>query len=66
MAVLGSLSLTVLMISVSGRNAGNVELEQPKSELRSCVKVGGGRPELPVINSPYGLYGRNLKQHHFR
>ena len=29
------------------------------SEHRSCVKVdGGGRPGLPVPNSPYGICGR--------
>ena len=31
------------------------------AELRSCVKVGGGRPGLPVPNSPYGLCGRNIE-----
>ena len=28
------------------------------AELRHCVKLGGGRPGLPVPNSPYGLRGR--------
>ena len=28
------------------------------SEVRSCVKSGGGRPGLPVPNNPYGLCGR--------
>ena len=28
------------------------------SELRSCVKSRGGRPGLPVPNSPYGLCGQ--------
>ena len=27
-------------------------------ELRRCVKSRGGRPGLPVPNSPYGLCGR--------
>ena len=28
--------------------------------LRSCVKGRGGRPRLPVPNSPYGLGGRKV------
>ena len=27
-------------------------------ELRNCVESRGGRPGLPVLDSPYGLCGR--------
>ena len=60
-AVLGSPSLIVLTVSVA---LGNIKVNKKKyikniyiSELRSCVEVGGGRPGLPVPNSPYGLCG---------
>jgi len=29
-----------------------------RAGLRSCVKVRGGHPGLPVPNSPYGFWGR--------
>ena len=52
MAVLGSPSLISLMVSVDVKH---LERERsPLSELRNCVKASrGGRPRLPVPNSPY-------------
>ena len=38
------------------------ELDSFASELRNCVKSRGGRPELPVPNSPYGI-SVDVKQH---
>ena len=35
-----------------------LKFQLPSVELRSCVKSRGGRPGLPVPNSPYGLCGR--------
>ena len=56
MAVLGSRTLTVLMVRLCERRAilnFNVEV----TELRSCESRGGS-PCLPVPYSPYGLCGR--------
>ena len=48
-AVLGSLSLTVLVVSVPVRSVDITEatLNETESELRSCVKV-----EVAVLGSP--------------
>ena len=58
--ILGTPSLIDLMVSVDVKQ----HLKKTKtqtSDLRSCLKVGGGRPWLPgvlVSNSPYGRYLR--------
>ena len=52
MAVLGSPSLIVSMVSVD-------VTFNCISELRGCVKV-----EMAVPNSPYGVYGRNFMNHY--
>ena len=52
-AVLGSPSLKILMVSVNVRQYS--EKNKRKSELRGCR---GGRPGFPVSSSPYGLCGR--------
>ena len=54
-AVLGSPSLIVLMVSVDVKQH---RTNHEPSELRSCVKRRGGRPGLPVPYSPDGLCGR--------
>ena len=51
-AVLGSPSLIVLMVSVDEKQ--HLAFWRVFSEPRSCVKRGG-RAGLPVPNSPYGL-----------
>ena len=52
--VLGSLSLTVPTVSV------DVKQHRTRIQSRSqeLCESGGGRPRIPVPNSPYGLCGR--------
>ena len=54
--VLGSVSLIVFMVSVHVKQH-LTHLSRPQE----LCKSRGGRPGLPVPNSPYGLCGR--KQH---
>ena len=55
-AVLGSPSLIVLMVSVDVKqHKTRTALEFRVQEL---CESRGGRPGLPVPNSPYGLCGR--------
>ena len=56
-AVLGSPSLIVLTVSVDVNNTERVSAFRG----RELCESRGGRPGLPVPNSPYGLCGR--KQH---
>ena len=50
-AVLSSPSLTVLMVSVDVKST-------LKNRAQELCESRGGRPELPVPNSPYGRCGR--------
>ena len=54
-AVLGSPSLIVLMVSVDVKQHGRRNSAHRAQEL---CENRGGRPGLPVPNSPYGLCGR--------
>ena len=58
MAVLDSPSVIVRTVSVMWTKS-NIELELLLTEFRSCVSRGG-RPGLPVRNSPYSLCGRKV------
>ena len=51
--VLGSLSLTVLVVSVDVK-----AILEEHSRAKELCESRGGRPGLPVPNSPYGLCGR--------
>ena len=54
-AILGSPSLIVLMVSV--------DVKQLRAqELRGVCESRGGHPGLPVPNSPYGLCRRKAAQ----
>ena len=53
--VSGSLSLIVLTVSVDGRKA---TLNSRLARAQGLCVSHGGRPGLPVPNSPYGLAGR--------
>ena len=55
-AVLGSPSLTVLMVSVDLKATFKADDEAVIRAQELC-ESGGGRPGLPVPDSPYGLYG---------
>ena len=56
-AALGSPSLISLMVSVDVKQHERRRMNH--TELRSCVSESrGGRPGLPVPDSPYGLRGR--------
>ena len=54
--VLGSPSLIGLMVSV------DVEQHLNKHRAQEMCESGGGRPGLPVPNSPYGLCGREATE----
>ena len=54
-AVLGSPSLTVRMVSVDSKATLNLN---PQQSSGAVCESRGGRPGLPVPNSPYGLRGR--------
>ena len=56
-AVLGSPSLTVLMVSVDLKATFKADDEAVIRAQELC-ESRGGRPVLPVPDSPYGLYGR--------
>ena len=56
-AVLGFPSLTVLMVSVDLKATFKADDEAVIRAQELC-ESGGGRPGLPVPNSPYGLCGR--------
>ncbi len=53
--VLGSPSLISLMVYL---HIATLNLNPNVSELRSCVKVEGGRSGFPVCNKPDGFCGR--------
>ena len=56
--VLGSPSLIVVVLTVS-LDVCNTELELGRQfRAQELCESGGGRPELPVPNSPYDLCGR--------
>ena len=59
-AVLGSLSLTVLKVSVDLKATFKAD-DKAVIRAQELCESRGGRPGLPVPNSPYGLCGRKAR-----